>query len=299
MNAQLEDIYLLLWSPKRSILKSHKNQKFQKATQLIKSKILKHRELLVCLHKYNKRFNLNWFYLFLGSTCRPGICHCETWTKIVFWVMTIKVTDQDKFWHFLNMIAWPLKTVLVALKLILLALFYSLLLFVNKAHITITSIHTSWTGIFFLTWERCFFVGSQGDIRRYGVHKIAIKSMKSSSGKCRKQNICEINFKTAERKSSAVITPVLYLLYRNSAFVLGVLGTHLLKSCACWPVLSCYHKAEFMHAATTVARVQNVPIQHALREYAGETIKGFGRFWVEFLSKQESFVHEGSILWYK
>lgn len=271
----------------------------QKATQLIKSKILKYRELLVRLHKYNKISNLNWFYLFLGSTCRPRICLCETWTKIVFWVMTVKVTDQDKLWHFLNMVAWPLETVLVTLKLILLALLYSLLLFVNKAHITITSTHTSWPGIFFLTWESCFIVGSQGVIRWYGVHKIAIKSMKTSSAKCRKQNICEINFKTAERKSSAVITPVLYHLYRNSAFVLGVLGTHLLKSCACWPILSCYHKAEFIHATATVARVQNVLIQHALREYAGETIKGFGRFWVGFLSKQESYIHDGNILWYK
>lgn len=111
--------------------------------------------------------------------------------------------------------------------------------FCSSAHITITGMHTNWPGILFITRERCFIAGSRGDIRQYKVHKIVIKSMKSSSSYKRKQTICEINFKPAERKSSAVITRVLYHLYRSSARVLDILATHILKSCSYRPVLLC------------------------------------------------------------
>jgi len=77
---------------------------------------------------------------------------------------------------------------------------------------------------------------------------------------------------------------------------LGVLATHLLKSCACRSVLSCYRKAEFTHATATVARVQTVLVQHAFRECEDKTVKGFGSFWIGFLSQQEAFFQEEIIL---
>lgn len=51
-----------------------------------------------------------------------------------------------------------------------------------------------------------------------------------------------------------------------------------------------------MHATATAGRVQTILVQRAFRQSAEKTIKGFGSFWIGFVSQQEAFVHMGSDL---